>query len=140
MAAPRLSFPSPLCQGSTFPCDNEGGSADSLTQRVLRHCLVLAAVLGGDAGNDEGAHAQHIGAVRGRVSGQALVVLEPGDMGPRPALHSTAHAALTALRQQVGPQPHQEPGLLAQVRLPVAWSLHGEPVCGRNQGEREKGR
>lgn len=83
--------------------NDEGGLADRLAQRVLGHGLVLAAVLGGDAGDDQGAHAQHVGAVHSRVPCQALVVLEPGDVGPGPALHSAGHAAFAAQGQQVGP-------------------------------------
>lgn len=122
-------------RGGAFTCDSEGGRADSLAQRVLSHCLVLAAVLGGDAGDDQGAHAQRVGAVHSRVSCQALVVLEPGDVGLGPAAHGTAHAALTAGRQHVRPEAHQEPGLLAQVGVPIAGSFHREPICGETRHE-----
>lgn len=67
---------------ATITYDNEGGSADSLAQWVLSHCLVLASILRGDAGDDEGAHTQHVSAVGCLVSFQALAILEPGDVGP----------------------------------------------------------
>lgn len=117
-------------RAAIITCHNEGGCADSLTQWVLGHSLVLATVLKGHAGDDEGAHTQHVSAVQRGVSVQALVVLEPGDAGPRRALHCAGHAALAALGQQVSPQTHQEAGLLAQVGFPVCWSLHCELLCG----------
>lgn len=61
-------------------CDNEGGCADSLSQWVLGHSLVFTTVLKGHAGDDEGAHTQQVSTVHRRVSVQALVILEPGDM------------------------------------------------------------
>lgn len=128
-------------RAAIITCHNEGGCADSLTQWVLGHSLVLAAVLEGHTGDDERAHTQHVRTVQRRVSVQALVVLEPGDTGPRRALHGAGHAALTALGQQVSPQTHQEARLLAQVGFPVCWSLHCELLCGEfgTEGRMVKG-
>lgn len=69
------------CQEAIVTCDNEGGCADGLSEWVFGHGLVFATVLRGHAGDDEGAHTQQVGAVHRRVAVQALVVLEPGDLG-----------------------------------------------------------
>ena len=69
--------------------------------------------------------------------GQALVVLEPGDVGAWLPLHGAGHAALAAQGQQVGAEAHQEARLLAQVGLPVARGPRHDLVCGGKQKVRE---